>query len=303
MHWFFIALIGPVLYSIANHTDKYLISKYLKGGAVGSLIIFSALFNIVALPVILLVHPNVFTVSYSEAVILALNGMLLVTSVLCYFYALHKEEASYVVPFYQTIPIFGFVLAYFVLGETITPIQALGSVAIILGATALSFEFEEQTVFKKEVVLLMLTASLLAATSDVVFKSVAIDAGFWASIFWAQIGQISLGLIFLLFVTPYRTQFFAMIRENNLSVLGLNSLSEVLFIVAEATGQFAILLAPIVFVLLVNSFQPLFVFVIGIFLTLFFPHISNESISRRHLLQKCIGIGAIVVGTYVIGIL
>lgn len=40
MTWFFIALIGPALWSMGNHIDKYLLQKYLRGGGIGALIIF-----------------------------------------------------------------------------------------------------------------------------------------------------------------------------------------------------------------------------------------------------------------------
>ncbi len=120
MNWFLIALIGPILYAITNHTDKYLIEKYLKGGAIGSLIIFSSIFGIVAIPVVLFFHPDVFNINILHAVALILNSMLLVFAILCYFYALRKDEATYIIPFYQTIPVFGFILGYFILGETIS---------------------------------------------------------------------------------------------------------------------------------------------------------------------------------------
>lgn len=302
MNWFLIALIGPILYAVANHTDKYLISKYLKGGAVGSLIIFSALFGIVAIPVVLFIHPDVLSVTFFRATILAFNGMLVVFAILCYFYALHKDETSNVVPFYQIIPIFGFILGYFVLGETISIIQATASFIIISGALVLSFELGETLRFKKEIVVLMLIASILYAINGVIFKLIALDDGFWLSLFWSLIGQVILGVFFFLFVKPYRVQFLAMIKENRLVALGLNSLSEILFTVAEAVTAYAILLAPVVLVMLVNSFQPFFVFIIGVFLTLFFPKISQESLLRKHIFQKIVGIGLMVVGTYFIGI-
>lgn len=302
MNWFLIALIGPILYAVTNHLDKYIIEKYLKGGAVGSLIIFSAIFNIVALPVILFIHPDVFSISFIEGVALAVNAMLVTLAVLCYFYALHEDEASYVVPFYQTIPIFGFILGYFILGETISVVQGVGSLIIIVGALVLSFEFGDKIRFKTKVVALMLVASIFYAINGVIFKLIALKNGFWQSTFWSLVGQVILGVIFLLFIRPYRRQFLEMIKENKFAVLGLNSLSEALFIVAESVTQFATLLAPVVLVLLVNSFQPFFVFIIGIFLTLFFPKISQESFSRKSVIQKVVGIGLIVAGTYFIGI-
>ena len=302
MNWFFIALIGPVLYAVANHTDKYLISKYTKGGTVGSLVIFSALFNIVAIPIILIIHPDVFNITPYSALALALNGMLPVLSVLCYFYALHKEEASYVVPLYQTIPIFGFILGYFLLGEAVTGSQLTGALVIIVGAAILSLEFEEKIRFKHEVVWLMLAASLLYAINSTLFKLiVGVGGDYWTSLFWSQVGQIAMGIILLTGVATYRSQFFAMLRQNKYSVLGLNTVSESSFVVAEAATAFAILLAPVGLVLLVNAFQPLFVFLIGIFLASFFPRISNESVARYHLIQKSLGVLLVIFGTYVIG--
>ena len=301
MIWFFIALIGSILYTIADHTDKYIISRHLRGGAVGSLIIFSSIFSIVALPVIIFLHPAVFNVSLLKAVILAINGMIVVIAILCYFYALHRDETSFVIPFLQTIPIFAFILGYFIIGETIAVTQGIAALIIILGAIVLSFRFRSKNIyFKKEVVVLMLTASLLYATNGVIFKLIAVDNGFWLSTFWSLIGKIVLGLGFFALVPTYRGQFLAMIRENKMAILGLNSLSETLFLTAEAVTQYATLLAPVALVLLVNSFQPLFVFIIGILLTLFFPKIARESIELKQIFQKVIGIGIILIGSYFI---
>ncbi len=148
----------------------------------------------------------------------------------------------------------------------------------------------------------MLTASLLYAIDGVIFKLIAINDGFWISTFWSLIGKVFLGIIFFALIKSYRRQFIDMIKENKIIVLGLNSFSEALFIIAESVTQYATLLAPITLVLLVNAFQPLFVFVFGILLTLLFPSISQESLSRKNVIQKAIGIGLIIVGTYFVGV-
>ncbi|MCX6272798.1 MAG: EamA family transporter [Bacteroidetes bacterium] len=170
MNWFLIALIGPILYACANHTDKYLISNYLENGEVGALIIFASIFSLIALPIVIFIHPSIFSVSFLQGLVLALNGMVVVLAVLLYFYALQKDEASFIIPFYQTIPIFAFALSYFILGEIITPSQGLASFIIIAGTVVLAFELNPGKIrFKKEVVLLMLSASLLYAVNTVVF--------------------------------------------------------------------------------------------------------------------------------------
>ena len=64
--------------------------------------------------------------------------------------------------------------------------------------------------------------------------------------------------------------------------------------------SFAYLLAPIALVLLTQSFQPFFVLVIGIILTLFFPKISVEKIEAKHLWQKVIAIFITGIGAYML---
>lgn len=303
MTWFFIALIGSLFYASTNHIDKYLISKYLKGGEVGSLIIFSSIFSIFALPIVYLIRPEVFSVTLIQGIVLAVTGMMTVTAVLLYFYALQEDEATNVVPFYQTIPIFAFVLGYMILGETVSSVQAIASLVIIAGATILSFEFSRgKTRFKSKVVFFMLVASLLFALSSVVFKLIALEEGFWLSTFWSLAGKVILGGFFLTAVPIYRNQFFTVLKDNKVRILALNSTNEVLAILADGFINFATLLAPVALVLLAGAFQPVFVLMIGVILTIFFPQISKESLSRNHVIQKVIAISLIMLGTYFIGI-
>lgn len=301
MSWFFIALIPPILYAVTNHIDKFLVSKYLKGNAIGSLIIFSAIFSIIALPVILAVHPSVFDVGFLKSTILVINGMLIIVAVLCYLYALNIDEVSNVMPLIQLIPIFGFIFSFLILGETITKIQFIGSIIILMGITILSLDIGSKITFKKRVIILMVITAILYAISDVIFKMIALDDGFWPATFWSMIGRVIIGISFFIFIKNFRDQFIELIRNNKLKVLALNSLNETLFIIAELVGMFAILLAPIVLVMLVNSFQPMFVFIISILLTIFLPNICRECLDKQRIVQKTIGIGLIVIGTLFLG--
>lgn len=303
MSWLLIALVGALLYASTNHIDKYLISKYLKSGEIGSLIIFSSIFGVFALPIIFFINPEVFSVTFFQAVFLTASGMMMVVALLFYFYALSEDEATNVVPFYQTIPIFAFALGYIILGETVSNLQMIASLFIIVGATVLSFEFGggRQIRFKSKVVFFMLTASFLYALSGVIFKLVALDEGFWLSIFWSLMGKVLLGGVFLAIIPMYRNQFLVVLKENKVRILALNSFNEILTILADSLVSFATLLAPVALVLLAGGFQPVFVLLIGVFLTLFFPHISKESLSRGHITQKVVAIGVIMIGTYLLG--
>jgi drug/metabolite transporter (DMT)-like permease len=301
MSWYFIALWAPFLLACANHSDKFLLSRFLKEKSVGSIVTLSSLFSGVAIPIILFIQRDAYDVSVVQGSALVATGMLSVFVAVCYLYALDLDEASFVTPLYQTVPIFAYFLGYFVLGETITLAQGLGSFVIIAGALALSVEFGHRGMrFKRTVVALMLGASFLSAVNGVIFKLIAVDRGFWLSLFWGFVGQVIAGLTFLVCVPSYRRDFLGLFGQQKVAAVGLIALSKTLFSVSEAVTLYATLLAPVALVLLVNSFQPVFVLALGIFLTLFFPHVARESLGPMKVLQKGTAIGLMVVSGYLI---
>ena len=112
--------------------------------------------------------------------------------------------------------------------------------------------------------------------------------------------QVTGGLTLLVCVPRYRGDFLGLFKPQKIAAVGLIGLSKTLFSVSEAVTLYATLLAPVALVLLVHSFQPLFVLGLGIVLTLFFPRVARELLGRRKLLQKGLAIGLMLVGGYLI---
>ena len=302
MTWFLIALIGPILYALTNFIDKLLLEKYFKNGGVGTLVLISSLISIFVLPFIFLIDNTVFSVGYIQILTLAVVGILNVVVIWCYLLALRDEEASIVVVFYQLVPVFGSVLGYFVLGEILSQIQLIAMAVIILGTTIISFEIDAENKFKlrKGTVPLMLIAALAWAIESVLFKMVALEENLWRSLFWEHLMMTVVGLIIFIFIRSYRDDFLSAIRDNSRKILSLNVLNETLYITGNIVVAFAYLLAPIGLVLLTESFQPIFVFALGIFFTFFFPKVATEKIYARHILQKVIAICITGIGTYLL---
>lgn len=302
MNWFLIALLPPALWSITNHFDKYLLSKYFKGGGVGALMVFSSIIGLLLLPFIVLVHPEVVSSFDPKYLLISLNGFLYILAVLPYFYALQRDEASICVPLFQMVPIFSFFLSYLVLGETLTMLQAVGGLIIILGAVLISLDLtvHRKVKFKKEVFFFMALSSLLFALNFLFFKFFAIEAHFWVTSFWEYLGFAVFAGLLLVFVKPYREEFIKVMKTNKVSVLTINGINEVVNIIAKASFNFASLLAPVTLVWIVNGLQPFFVFIYGIFLTLLFPKISQEDITKKGLMQKILAIFIMFIGTYLI---
>lgn len=299
MNWFLLSLVGPILWAATNHIDKFLITKYFKGGGVGSLLIFSALFSLLLTPVALYFAPNALSINPKYAVILVSCSVLWVIGLIFYLHAMQKGETSLVVPLFQTIPVFGYILAYFFLGENLTVKQILASLLIIAGAIALSLDLSQERIsIKSSVLFLMLISSFLTALGGVIFKFVALKTDFWMSTFWNQLGAVLVGIFLVVFIKSYRREFFRVLNTNTTKVLAINGLNEVLSLTAGLAVSYATLLTSLTLVWVVNGFQPFFVFLIGIILTLFFPHLGSESLVKKHLVQKIASIVVIFIGTY-----
>lgn len=299
MNWFFIALFGPALWSITNYIDKYLITKYFKSGGVGSLIIFSSIFGIVLLPFIYLIEPNVMQIQPLNAFVLIINSIISMIGIIIYLYVIQKDEVSVVVPIFQTVPVFTYILAFIILGETLTTMQISASLLVIAGAVILALDISGKIPKLKTAVLVsMLFSSFLLAVGGVIFKFVALKETFWVSTFWSYVGLTILGIFLYIFIKSYRRQFLSVMHTNRIPVIGLNSLNEIINAVAGITFSYATLLAPIALVGVVNGFQPFFVFVYGVILTLFFPHLGSVSLVKKHLIHKIIAIIIIFLGTY-----
>lgn len=302
MDWFFLALMGPFLYALTNHIDKALLEKYFKQGGVGTLMLFSSLLSALALPFLFLADHSVLDVSGLNVIILTVVAVLNIALLWLYFLALKGDEASVVIVFYQLVPVFGLILGYFILGESITKIQLLAMAIVILGTTIISFEIDTENNFKlrRQTVIYMLLASFFWALSSVIFKFVALEENVLRSLFWEHLVLMILGVFMFTFIKSYRVNFLQAIQSHSRAIVTLNFTNEILYMSGSVVLSFAYLLAPISLVLLTNSFQPIFVLVIGIILTVFFPKIVVEKITAKNLWQKVIAICITGIGTYIL---
>ncbi|MBP6857791.1 MAG: EamA family transporter [Candidatus Pacebacteria bacterium] len=302
MHWFALALISPLLWGIVSHIDKFVISKYLEERGIGALLIFSSLFSIVVLPFLFLISKDIFSIPFGHILGLMLIGAVSIVAVGLSLYALEDNEASVVAPFTQLVPIFGYLFGFLILGETLPQNQIAASLIVIFGITILSFEFDEdkKIKFKKRLIALMIGSGLLFALYETFFKQIALNYNFFDAVFWQYVGLTITGICLFLFNKKYKSDFLYMLKTRKKIVTFAILFSELLVILGNVIFNFVSLLVPIALVFLVDSFQPLFVFIIGIILTIFFPHISKEEISGRHLAQKIIAIVIIFLGTYLL---
>lgn len=302
MNWFLIALISPFLWALSVRIDKELIGKYFHGET-GVLILFSSFISLLVLPFIFFVQPSVIIIDPFLAILVIIAGMISILYLFPYLMALNLEEASRVIPIFQTIPLFGSILAFFILGEVLTIQQMVAGLLIIFGAIGISTRITlNKFKLNKKVLLLMFLASILVAFSGVLFKFVTIETDFFTTLFWQQIGFFIIGLFIFVLNKDCQKKFLVVFKTNSKKIISLNIFNEVINIVALIIFNYATLLAPIGLVWVINGFQPVFILIIGVIITLFFPKFGKENIDKKSLLQKIFFIGVMLIGVAIIGI-
>ena len=135
MNWFLLAFGAPFLWAIVNIADNYLVAKYSqkeKERSSGGLVLFSSLIGIVMALIIGIFTSNIFNIILVDKLLLLMAGGLSVVWIILYLYAIEIEDISVIVPWFLTIPIFGYILGYIFLGETLTFYQIIGSLIIFL---------------------------------------------------------------------------------------------------------------------------------------------------------------------------
>lgn len=297
--WIALAFCGPVLWAASTHIDKYLVERFFKNSGVGTLLIFTSLIGLLALP-IMAPFTNVMIIGAIGVVVTALSGLLYMGAMYFYLRALQHEEASVIAPLFQTSTIFTYALAFFFLHEHPTLWRLFGGALVMAGAFIVGYQPGHKHRFKSGTVALILTCTLTLAVSSVIFKYFAVKDAFWPVTFWTFAGEAVFGAL-MLCVPHVRAQFFGMFKQHPGAVIGINGANELINLGGGLAARYATLLAPISLVQAITGTTSLFVFLFGVGLSLFAPKFGREDLSLRSLVQKGMAVVLIVAGVILIG--
>src|SRR4029077_4773083 len=113
----------------------------------------------------------------------------------------------------------------------------------------------------------------------------AIKDEFWETAFWMFAGEALFGAGALC-MGRYRRQFIELCRSNGTALLAINASNELINLGGGLANRYALIFAPLAVVQALGSTTTLFVFLIGVLLTLVAPSVSRENLSAREVVQK-----------------
>jgi len=203
-----------------------------------------------------------------------------------YFEALKVEKIENIIPFLQTIPIFTYVIANIVLGESMSLLSIWLMIAIVCVTVLFSWDIHLNKINSRGLVLVLLCA-LIYSCSYVVFKVWWWEsASLRVSYFWEHIGVaiacLSFGLSY-----KARTNIIWYFKTNDLGFSILNIWNEWFYIGGMLILNYLSLHYDIAYInTITNWLQPLLWFMMMFIAYKYLPKIYDRNYSFRELTRK-----------------
>lgn len=293
----FFALLSPAFFGITNFIDKFLLEKHEISPIV--LTVYGGVFAFVV-SLLILILTGLYPIDTKSLLIIVVSGILTTLYLPPYLKALTLDETSRVVPLYQFYPIFVLLFGFFLFQEVFTVKQYSGSFLIILGGVFLSAERIEGKLFRlRPAFWYMMLSCVIFSIAQVMYKFGLMNVPFINTLPYEGFG-IAIGAILILF---YKQNFHEFKRESirfSKNVYVAMGINESFYLLARYTGYFAISMISVGLVSVLSGFQPLFVLIYGIILSLWFPHVIKEVISKEAVGLKVSAIALMILGLYFI---
>lgn len=291
MSWFLVAIAAYVANAGAALTDKFLLRRLIPHPAV------YAFFVSLMGGAVIVVAPFVLE-DASPTVLLAsaVSGFTFTAALFFYYTALKRSEASRIVPLVGSmVPVAVFILARFVLGETLGAAQLVGFALVVLGTAILAEEGNAKHRLATHAIVLGLLAAVLFGVSHVAAKYLYTVHPFASGLVWRGIASITAA--FFLFLIPVnRRRIVAEVTDKEVRTEGVFLLGQGFAGAGFLLFNYALSLGSATLVNALAGVQYAFLFLATIVLSRLAPKVVKEPLARRELVMKSVGIVLVAAG-------
>jgi len=291
MNWLLIAIIAHFLFALVFIVDKILLSKTVLNPI--GYAFYTGLLQIFALFLI----PFGFIVPSARQMASSfVAGALFTLAVLFLYKAIQMGRVSRIIPVIGgAVPIFTLILTYLFLGERLTLSQSVAFFLLVIGGMIMLWpkKYRPNSERLKTPLTKRLTVAILAALffaiSFVLTKFVFTYQPFISGFIWIRMGGFLMAI--LLFLWPGNRQtIFETTKTIKIKTVGLFLSNKGLAALAFILLNYAIYLGSVILVNALQGVQYVFLLIIAIILSIKFPQILREQISREVIAQKIVAI-------------
>jgi len=297
MLWIILAVLAPLLYSFTNYFQKYLIDKKIKHPL--NIIILGGFFSLIV-SISIFLYKGSISASSGHPLLLVLAGIFALLYLIPYFKALSLDDASRVAPLFQFTPIIVLVLSRIFLHEQLVTTQIIAFFCILLGGFILGIEKDTSGVFKpRKSFWFMMLSCTFDGIIGILFKYAQVQNDYWLSLAYLELG-VGIAASCSLLLPTVRRDFLIEIPKIKHTTWGLLLSNKIIDFSAGLSMLYAMLLAPVALVTVINGIQPLFLLLEGLILTAWFPHIIKEDTDKKTVLVKLLSVGLFFSGIFLL---
>lgn len=294
MTWLIITISFYLILAIVFLVDKYLLTGLIPNPGVYTF--YVGVLGVLAL----ILAPFVgFYIPTPYQIVLSLSAGAIYIYALFWFYkALSLFEASRVVPAISgLVPLFTFGLVYFssLEKETLSLRGTIALILLVLGSIFITLE-KKKLINLKGFQISVLTALLLSSAFTLT-KYVYLGQSFWNGFIWTKIGGFLTAFLFFIFMPKIRKEIFREKATFQKRTFGIFILNQTAGAGANILQNLAFALAPLAYIAVINALQGIqyvFLLIFTAILSIKFPQILKEEISKKIILQKVAAIFLIV---------
>jgi len=285
--WLLVIILAYFFFSLASLGDKLVLNRKADPAVYTFYVGFFSILLAVIIPFVNFKFPDAKTFIW----IIAEAGVYLLGLYLMYI-AVNKFEVSKVITTIgATQPVFIFILTWLFWGpQTMSAKIILAFVVLLSGSIIISVE--KNINLTADYLKITILASLMFSLDYIFSKFVFSSMTFWQGFIWMRMFIVLFSLVFLI-SKRNRKAIFAkqtVLDKRTGSIFALTQMSGG---TANMLQSFAIFLAPVAFLPIVNSLrgvQYIFLFLMTLFLSIFLPKILKEKISKTVIAQKIFSI-------------
>lgn len=288
MLWLIVAICSYFLLAIVALVDKYLLS-----GALISPKMYAFYVGIGGLLVLIFIPFGFFLPEPSIMISALLAGIFHILGIFMTFKAVQLFEASRVIPAiggFLTLFVFGLTYIFPIEKGELSYLEILSFFLLVLGSILITWQ-KSKTASIKSLKMAALAAFPLALFF-VLAKFVYLSQPFINGLIWTRIGALLLAIIFL-FTKEVRGELFEKRETMKMKTLGVLIPNQIVAAGAFLLQNWAVALVPVVSLAFINALEGtryVFLLIFAAFLSLKFPQILKEEVSKKVLLQKIIAI-------------
>lgn len=283
----------------------FLVDKYLLSGSIPNPKVYT--FYVGTLGILVLVFipfVNFFIPTFPQIILALLAGAIYIYAVFWFYKSLYLFEASRVVPAISgLVPLFTFGLVYISSSskQILSFSEMIAFLLLISGSFLMVLE-KEKFINLKSLKTSAICAFLLSL-SFVLLKYVYLAQSFWSGFIWTKIGGFLMALCFFVLVKEVKEEIFHKKISFKKKTMGIFIVNQTAGAGANILQNWAIALVPLAYIAIINALQGIqyvFLLILTVLLSIKFPKVIKEEISRKIIFQKIFAILLIGVGLVIL---